>query len=282
MKQMKKYAWAFIVILIALIVALILYFKEDNIITHPLIDALDKPIAGKEITVANTDVLDSVFYTAQINAVPRLYLTNFPSDFAQKGNPTLFVKVMTPLILRANERILQERAILKILDYKLQKEMPWTKKETAFFNRMVEKYDCVLFKTPKTQMKELLIKVDEIPVSLAVIQAGIQTRFGREKLNAPFGEKMWYDRTKYDDKIFDTLINATDSYTVLLNATIPYYQWRQARQKTRPLNYASPGNVFSGLMSTYNPEDKDYIHKIMAFYHTMHFTDLDKARFVNY
>ena len=280
MKRFLKYLTLLFcaVLLFILAGALFLWHTEESD-THALIDALQTPVAGHEISPKTTLALDQLFFNAEIDSVPRLFLTNFPADFPEKGDPVLFAKALTPLILRANEQTLKERAILKILAHKNQFNQPWTLKENLFFNQMVQKYDCTLFKTRDTQLNELLIKVDEVPVSLAVIQAGLQTDWGRQNLKAPFGEKMWFDRSTYTDRQFDTLIDATDSYILSLNATIPYYKWRMGRQLLKPLDYKTRGSAFAGLLAAYHPDDKQYTQKLMSLYRQTRLITLDQARF---
>lgn len=282
MKRFFKYFLIFLCCLLVALLALTLFlWNTEKSDTHALIDALQNPVAGHEISPQSTLALEQLFFNAEIDSVPRLFLTNFPNDFPEKGNPVLFAKALTPLILRANEQALKERTILKMLAQKNQLNQPWTLKETLFFNQMLQKYDCVLFKTRDTQLNELLIKVDEVPVSLAVIQAGLQTDWGRENLKSPFGEKMWFDRSTYADRPFESLIDATDSYILSLNATIPYYKWRMGRQLLKPLDYKTRGSAFAGLLAAYNPDDKQYTQKLMSLYRQTRLVTLDQAKFRN-
>lgn len=280
MKRIVKYLLILVcaALLLLLLGVLFLWHTEESE-THALIDALQTPVTGHEISPQNTLALDQLFFNAEIDSVPRLFLTNFPADFPQNGNPVLFAKALAPLILRANEHTLKERAILKILSRKNQLNQPWTLKENLFFNQMLQKYDCTLFKTRDTQLNELLIKVDAVPVSLAIIQAGIQTDWGRRALKAPFGEKMWFDRQTYADRQFDSLIDATDSYILSLNATIPYYKWRMGRQLLNSLDYKTRGSAFAGLLAAYNPDDKEYTQKLMSLYRQTRLITLDQAKF---
>ncbi len=277
MKTFFKIAVA--VLLLFFLGLAIFFWTTERSDTHDLIDALNQPVPGHTVSAQTTEILEGMFFDEKLDTVPRLFLTNFPADFPQNGNPVLFAKVITALILRANERIQQERDILLILQNKMNRHKKWTSKETMFFNQMVQKYDCDLLRTPETQLSELLIKVDEIPVSLAVIQTGLQTDWGRENLNAPFGEKMWYDRSTYADKKFDTLIEGVDSYVRSLNATIPYFQWRMARKMVKPLKYNRRGNAFANFLQTYNPDDKQYTQKLMVFYLKTKLGTLDRAKF---
>ena len=147
MKRFFKYLTLLLCagLLFVLVGTLFLWHTEESE-THKMIDALKTPVTGHEITPKTTLALDQLFFNAEIDSVPRLFLTNFPADFPEKGNPVLFAKALTPLILRANEQALKERAILKILAHKNQFNQPWTLKENLFFNQMLQKYDCVLFR----------------------------------------------------------------------------------------------------------------------------------------
>lgn len=271
-----------IIIISVLICAIglsIFLFAPRKPFTHFLIEHVNDPIPGKIVTPKTTEELGIIFADAEINAVPRIFITAFPSDFKQNNHPVLFTAALTPLILRANEQTMRERIILQILDEKLKQQKPLSKTERAFFDQMAIKYDALIQKTDAGRMADLLDKVDKIPVSLAIVQAGLQTDFGLKNWDTPFGQKEWIDGV-YQEKHFDSLIEATDSYVRDLNATIPYFQWRFGRKLARPFpNYKNAGSMFSKLLKTYDPDDPLYTQKLRSFYTHFKIGSLDEARF---
>ena len=106
-----------------------------------LIDKINAPVKGQEITPKTTRELRAWFSEANDRQLPRLFVTKLPDDFAEQGDKNLFAKVVSALILRENERVLKERAVLILLKNKLLKGEQWRVFETNFFNDLVDKYD---------------------------------------------------------------------------------------------------------------------------------------------
>lgn len=276
---LKTALWTIVFLFLATLGLFAYLFLTQESETHRLIDVLEKPVRGKIIKPTTTDELKWYFYDAEVKSMPRLYVEKLPADFGTDGDPVLFGKVFTALLLRANERTLTERHVLKLMAEKMNTRNPWTVKESLFFDRMVVKYDCALDKTPPVRMRCLMSKTDAIPVSMGVIQAGIETDWGRQKMSSPFDEKMWFDTARYDNKQYHSLIDAVDGYALLLNSAIPYYRWREVRDKARGHVYDHRGAMFSYFLEAYRPEDVSYTDKVRSFYEQTYLLDLDDATF---
>lgn len=216
---------------------------------------------GKEISPKTTAELEKLFDTPK-GEIPRLFVKKLPDDFAEKGSKELYAKVITALILKENEQILGEQYLFSILKEKADKGVKWSEKEKQFFDYLVEKYDAIVLKTIPTKIADLTYKIDEIPPVLAIIQSAVQTNWGKENMDSPFGQKGWMDRENYDFIKYPNLIEATQKYVLEMNSTPNYDGWRnqRANQNYRQKKQGSFQIIQS--VRTYMPEDVIYVTKL--------------------
>lgn len=216
---------------------------------------------GKEISPKTTAELEKLFDTPKAE-IPRLFVKKLPDDFAEKGSKELYAKVITALILKENEQILGEQYLFSILKEKADKGIEWSEKEKQFFDYLVEKYDAIVLKTIPTKIADLIYKIDEIPPVLAIIQSAVQTNWGKENMDSPYGQKGWMDRENYDFIKYPNLIEATQKYVLEMNSTPNYDGWRnqRANQNYRQKKQGSFQIIQS--VRTYMPEDVNYVSKL--------------------
>ena len=227
-----------------------------------LIDRLNKPVPGVIISPQTTEELKKWFAGSDENHVPRVFIEKLPIDFAEKGDKELFAKVISALILRANERILKERFILKALTDKYQKGIKWSSKEADFFQYLVEHYDSKSRKTIPTQLTDLVPKVDKIPPAMAVFQAAEATDWGKRNLDSPFEQTGWLDGKTYARLPFSSLIEATDSYVQEMNGLPSLTDWRYLRSK---YTYEKEGNIGYRILrwlNDYQTGDRHYSDRL--------------------
>ena len=225
-----------------------------------LLPILTKENTEKEITPKTTDELKKLFKSDE--ELPRIFVKKLPADFAQKGDRKLYSKIITALILRENEHILNERILFLLLKEKADKGEKWTEKENAYFDYLVNKYDAIVLKTTPTKINDLLHKIDEIPPSLAIAQTALDTDFGKKNANSPFGQMGWQDNQTYAPIKYENLSDAVRAYVIEMNATPNYDDWRRIREKymNNPVSRAS--HYMAMGLRTYRPEDTAYIDKI--------------------
>jgi Bax protein len=113
------------------------------------------------------------------------------------------------------------------------------------------------YKVASHNINDLLIKVDVIPVSIALAQAAIESGWGTSRFviegNALFGQWSWFkgsgivpekrDTEKtYEIKSFDNLGDSVASYMKNLNSNINYEEFRMARNSFR-INKSSINSI---------------------------------------
>ena len=136
------------------------------------------------------------------------------------------------------------------------------------------------YKVESHNINDLLIKVDVIPVSIALAQAAIESGWGTSRFviegNALFGQWSWFkgsgivpekrdtERT-YEIKSFDNLGDSVAAYMKNLNSNISYKEFRMARNSFR-INKSSINSIeLIELLSNYaeNTEYSKILKKII-------------------
>ena len=122
--------------------------------------------------------------------VKPIYFTQFPKDLDELQNTRLkketFIKIVLPLIVAENERILADRTKLKRI---------YKKKNTTDLEKQWLRQKLLEYKVKKGNMDELLLRVDIIPTSIALAQAAKESGWGTSRFalegNAIFGQWTW-------------------------------------------------------------------------------------------
>lgn len=220
-------------------------------------------LPGTVITPATTEELRAWFSEATNREMPRIFVEKLPADFAEKGEPGLFLQVMATLIMRENELAVRERVALIALKTKFESGIAWSAEESAFFNRLVDKYDAGAKRDVPSKIADLMNKVDVVPVSLAVAMAAEATNWGTENTEHPFRQQGWLDNQTYGLIPFETLPEAVAAYVREMNGMPPLMEWRISRNQYRNmLHVPDMGYRLIRWIKNYMPWDADYADKV--------------------
>ena len=135
-----------------------------------------------------------------------------------------------------------------------------------------------------------MITVDNIPVSLALAQAAIESGWGTSRFayegNALFGQYVWgvtnngiipNDRetdANYKIKSFNSLSDSVASYMKNLNTNFHYNEFRVNRFVLRSNNIPLTGSYLAEYLFSYSIED-DYTDKIKKIIEINEFEDFE-------
>ena len=196
-------------------------------------------------------LIDSV---RKIKQVPDITIDKFPRDFNEinstKVKKSLFIKSLLPLIIRENNKILDTRnRIIKIqsnsVNYIKRSEALWLKKQY------------VNYKVKNHNLNDLLLRVDTVPVSIALAQAAIESGWGTSRFvtegNALFGQWSWNKGSgivpierdieeTYEIRAFESLSDSVASYMKNLNTNNNYLDFRKFRNE-----FKSNGDALDSL-----------------------------------
>ena len=223
----------------------------------------------------------------QNNIIPYVAISNLPDDLKKiksiKSRKELFIKITLPLIVKENDKLTKlNRKIKKIkssLDIISRDEAIWVKE--------------LMLEYEANSLDNLIIKVDSIPVSLALAQAVIESGWGTSRFayegNALFGQYIWDSQTsgivpneretnaKYKIKSFDTLRESVASYMKNLNTNFHYNEFRLNRFILRSNNISLDGALLAEYLYNYSIEE-DYINKIKEIIQTNNFNDFENIK----
>ena len=204
--------------------------------------------------------------------VKPIYFTQFPKDLDEIPSVRLkketFIKIVLPLIVAENEKILDDRLRLK----KITSKRITTDSEKQWLRQKFLEY-----KVKKSNLEELKIRMDIIPASIALAQAAKESGWGTSRFalegNAIFGQWTWNgqgiepllkDKSK-NHKIlrFPILRASVKAYKNNLNTHKGYVKFREKRKNLRDKNKKIDGLELTKTLDNYAESGKEYT-KILA------------------
>ena len=190
-----------------------------------------------------------------------------------KDKKSLFIRSLLPLIIMENNKIIETNKRIKKIyngtfDYISRDEALWLKKQY------------VNYKVKSHHIDELLIKVDIIPVSIALAQAAIESGWGTSRFvtegNALFGQWSWFKGSgivpekrdineTYEIKSFENLRQSVSAYMKNLNSHNNYSEFRVVRNNYRINNVEINSLNLLNFLSNYaeNIEYSKILEKII-------------------
>ena len=204
--------------------------------------------------------------------VKPIYFTQFPKDLDEIPSVRLkketFIKIVLPLIVAENEKILDDRLKLK----KITSKRITTDTEKQWLRQKFLEY-----KVKKSNLEELKIRMDIIPASIALAQAAKESGWGTSRFalegNAIFGQWTWNgqgiepllkDKSK-NHKIlrFPILRASVKAYKNNLNTHKGYVKFREKRKNLRDKNKKINGLELTKTLGNYAQAGSEYV-KILA------------------
>ena len=212
-----------------------------------------------------------------LKSVPRIGLSSMPPSWQALGDSDkrkrLFIAAVLPLVLAANENIADDRARLLAM---AERSSRLSSRERIWLAETARRY-----RTDPDDWKRLLRRVDEVPASLAVAQAAIESGWGTSRFarqgNALFGQWTWggkgikpkeqrEDLGDYAIAAFDTPLQSVQAYILNLNSHPAYAELRQRRADMRTAGEELSGHRLAETLTSYSERGEEYVkslHTIM-------------------
>ena len=222
--------------------------------------------------------------------VKPIYLTKLPKDLNTLGNTKkkreLFIKIVLPLILDENDKITNDRKkLFKILSKNFN-----TVGERVWLNRRFKEY-----KIDDRDVSKLKMRMDIIPVSLALAQAANESGWGTSRFalegNALFGQWTWSKKgisPKNKDpneshKVlqFQILKASVRAYKNNLNTHNAYKEFREVRARLRQENKEITGLDLVKYIKNYAAIGEKYVEILQSIIEKNSLTDFDKTNLLN-
>ena len=222
--------------------------------------------------------------------VKPIYFTQFPRDLdnlqSVKLKKETFIKIVLPLIVAENEKILDDREKLKML-----KE----KKFTSDLEKQWLRQKLLEYKVKKGKFDELMYRMDMIPVSIALAQAAKESGWGTSRFalegNAIFGQWTWSGQgiaplNRESDKNhkilkFPILRASVKAYKNNLNTHKSYAKFREKRKQLRDKNKRITGLALTGTLKNYAQTGSEYTKILNQIITQNRLSDFEPVRLVN-
>tara|TARA_B100001121_G_scaffold309343_1_gene335867 strand:+ start:1895 stop:3421 length:1527 start_codon:yes stop_codon:yes gene_type:complete len=222
--------------------------------------------------------------------VKPIYFTQFPRDLdnlqSVKLKKETFIKIVLPLIVAENEKIIDDREKLKNLI---------GKKFTTDLEKQWLRQKLLEYKVKKGNLEELMFRMDIIPVSIALAQAAKESGWGTSRFalegNAIFGQWTWdgsgiaplnRDSNK-NHKIlkFPILRASVKAYKNNLNTHKSYYKFREKRKQLRIKNKYIKGLALTDTLKNYAQTGSEYTKILNQIITQNRLSDFEPVRLVN-
>jgi len=195
----------------------------------------------------------------------------------------LFIKIILPLILEENNRIkLDRKKLFNVLNKNKN-----TNLEKKWLNLKFRQYGVL-----NKDLSTLKIRMDEIPVSLAIAQAAKETGWGTSRFalegNALFGQWTWSGEgikpagadndTSHKVMKFKILKSSVRAYQRNLNTHSSYKDFRLARAELRDNKMKVDGLILANYLDKYAETGKEYVKILKKIIKQNNLTEFDDVK----
>ena len=214
-------------------------------------------------------------------------LTLLPAEIRMientKQRKDFFIQIVLPLILKENNNIRLDRKRL----FSIINKNNNTKLEKKWLEKKYKQYG-----VPSKELSILKIRMDEIPVSLAIAQAAKETGWGTSRFaqegNALFGQWTWSGeglKPKDADKSkghkvmkFNVLQASVRAYQRNLNTHSSYKNLRKARAELRDKGLPLDSLLLVKFLNQYAETGEKYVDVLQKIIKQNNLKDFDDAR----
>ena len=232
---------------------------------------------GWFFVVSNDDdasPIQTVKRALQLDSSPLPDFTQYADVNAKKQ---AFFAYLQPVVAVNNQRILDDRARLAALANTSDEAL--SRADRRFLAGLVDRYDIDTSASSEDQRAELMVRLDTVPMSLALTQAAMESawgtsRFAREGNNL-FGQwcyqpgcgivpKRRGEGQVHEVASFDDVDAAVASYLRNINSHRAYADLRAARADLRATNQPVTGNAMANHLLRYSERGLDYVEEIQS------------------
>ncbi|WP_415300045.1 glucosaminidase domain-containing protein [Candidatus Pelagibacter sp. Uisw_134_02] len=219
--------------------------------------------------------------------VKPISLTSLPNEIKKiensKKRKDLFIQIILPLIIKENNNIKIDRKKL----FSILNKSKNTKIEKIWLNSKFKQYGVA-----NKDLSTLKIRMDEVPVSMAIAQAAKETGWGTSRFaqegNALFGQWTWSgegikpsgadDDSTHKVMKFKILQASVRAYQRNLNTHSSYKDFRSARAELREEGKKLDSLILSEYLDKYAEIGKVYVSVLQQIIKQNNLTDFDDAK----
>ena len=200
-----------------------------------------------------------------------------------KKRKDLFIQIILPLIIEENDNIKMDRIKL----FSILNKSKNTKIEKKWLVSKFKQYGVV-----NKDLSTLKVRMDEIPVSMAIAQAAKETGWGTSRFaqegNALFGQWTWSGEgikpagadgdSKHKVMKFKILQASVKAYQRNLNTHSSYKEFRSVRAQFRDEKRELDSLILSKYLDKYAETGKEYVKILQQIIRQNKLTDFDDAK----
>ena len=219
--------------------------------------------------------------------VKPISLTSLPNEIKKientKKRKNLFIQIILPLVIKENNNIKLDRKKL----FSILNKSKNTKAEKIWLNSKFKQYGVV-----NRDLSTLKIRMDEVPVSMAIAQAAKETGWGTSRFaqegNALFGQWTWSGEgikpsdadtdSKHKVMKFKILQASVRAYQRNLNTHSSYKDFRGARAELRDASKKLDSMILTEYLDKYAEIGKEYVKVLQQIIKQNNLTDFDDAK----
>ncbi|MBD1137239.1 glucosaminidase domain-containing protein [Pelagibacterales bacterium SAG-MED43] len=214
-------------------------------------------------------------------------LDSFPREIKMientKKRKEFFLQIVLPLILQENNNIrLDRKRLFSIINKSNNNDL-----EKKWLNKKYKQYGI-----PSKDLSTLKVRMDEVPVSLALAQAAKETGWGTSRFaqegNALFGQWTWSgeglkpkeaDENKGHKVMkFNVLQASVRAYQRNLNTHKTYREFRLARAQLRDEGKPLDSIILSQYLDKYAETGEEYVKTLRKIIKQNSLKDFDNAK----
>ncbi|MDB9936000.1 glucosaminidase domain-containing protein [Candidatus Pelagibacter sp.] len=200
-----------------------------------------------------------------------------------KKRKDLFIQIILPLVIDENNSIKLDRKKL----FSILNKSKNTKIEQEWLDMRFKQYGVV-----NKDLSTLKVRMDEVPVSMAIAQAAKETGWGTSRFaqegNALFGQWTWSgegikpadakDDSTHKVMRFKVLQASVKAYQRNLNTHSSYKSFRSARAELRDEGKKLDSMILSEYLDKYAETGKAYVKTLQQIIRQNNLTDFDDAK----
>ena len=265
---------------------------DNKFLFEDILEFDDQPVDSVRLSAATIEELfKSTNYdlndVRKNKLVKPVTLTVLPHEIKKienvKKRKNLFIQIILPLVIKENQNIRLERKKL----FSILNKNKNTKAEKKWIAKKLKQYGVV-----KNDLSTLKVRMDEVPVSLAIAQAAKETGWGTSRFaqegNALFGQWTWSgegikpaaadSNTTHKVMKFNVLQASIKAYQRNLNTHSSYKQFRSARAELRDEGKELDSLVLSEYLDKYAETGKEYVKILQQIIKQNQLKDFDDAK----
>ena len=294
----KKDSAAFAAISLLLIITALFFIPTQK---HPIKKTPSDIVTSQEQVFDDSQALinyfDSIDYVWPIKSathIPNTLITKMPQDMKDlkdvKTRKHLFIRIMLPIIIAEQKRIREQRKTLKLI---LQSDIQQNKKMQDWLNKLFKEYKIKPSLSFEEKANALLTKFDELPVTLVLAQAAIESGWGTSRFtrlgNSLFGEWTFEPGNgiipanrqpgkTHEVKAFPSLQDAIASYIKNINRNNAYKELRKYRADMRKNHQPLDAKILAKGLQRYSQKGEAYVTSLLKILNSKEFKQVEALK----